>query len=641
MKRRWAAETILFLLAALLGAVGQISAQTEHSGALVRSTPEAEGVSSEAITKLIGELDQNIDTMNSLMILRHGKVIAECWWAPHTPETTHALYSLTKSFTSTAIGFAVAEGKLALDDPVTSFFPDELPAEPSENLKKMRVRDLLSMSCGHEDEAKRPTEGTWTKAFLAHPVPFEPGTHFRYNTPGSYMLSAILQKTTGQSAADWLQTRLFDRLGIERPFWEASPQGVSIGGQGLFLHTEDIAKFGQLYLQKGIWNGERVLPAEWVEEATRKQVSNGDDPASDWNQGYGFQFWRCRHNIYRGDGAYCQFCVVIPDRDMVIASTADAPVYQQILNYYWDILLPAIADAPMAENPEQLAALQKAENGLVAKPGCSASEVRDIAVKSEILGREVACRVYLPKNYLTFGGPWPTLYLLHGFGDDQTTWLNPERGRLQEVADTIFPEHPEQKRIIICPDGQKTWYLNDAAGKDRYEDFVTQELIPTVEKSFRCAPGRENRAVAGLSMGGYGSLLWALHHPELFSACYAISAGVWTDDDFRGLPFERFQMYFGERLGAIGENDNRLSETYQKNNILALIGAVKEADAAKVRFFLDCGDDDALLDGNLAVFHAMRSKKMPVELRVRDGGHSWSYFSTALPTLFEFLATAP
>lgn len=644
MRPRLIFGAMLFLSVLLLTRTEKIGAQTETSDTLARSTPEAEGVASEAIVRLIGELDKNIDTMNSLMILRHGKVIAECWWAPHTAETPHALYSLTKSFTSTAVGLAVAEGKFSLDDPVIGFFPDELPAEPSENLKKMTVRDLLTMSCGHENEATRPSEGTWTKAFLAHPVVFEPGTHFCYNTPGSYMLSAILQQTTGQTTADWLQTRLFDKLKIKKPFWETSPQGVSIGGQGLFLCTEDIAKFGQLYLQEGIWNGEQILPAEWVSEATRKQVSNGDDPDSDWKQGYGFQFWRCRHNIYRGDGAYCQFCVVIPEQDMVIASTADSAVYQEILNYYWDILLPAISDSPLDENPEQLAALKKAQTTLTAKPGCSASEVRNITISSEILGRDVACRVYLPKNYLTMGGSWPTLYLLHGFGDDETAWLNPERGRLQETADAIFPNHPEQKRIIVCPDGQKTWYFNDAAGQDRYEDFVVKEMIPKVEETFRCAPGRENRSVAGLSMGGYGALLWTLHHPELFSACYAISAAVWTDDDFQAMPYEQFKMFFGDRFGAIGENDDRVNENYRKNSILALIALLDDSDASpshKVRFFLDCGDDDFLLDGNYALFQALKAKNIPVELRVRDGGHSWTYFSSALATMFEWLAQAP
>jgi CubicO group peptidase (beta-lactamase class C family) len=317
---------------------------------LPRSVPETQGVSSADIRAFVEAADKQIDTMHSFMLLRHGQVIAEGWWKPQAADKPHVLWSLSKSFTSTAVGLAVTEGKLSVDDPVLKFFPQDAPAEISENLKAMRVRDLLTMSAGHEAEAKFTSDKPWVQTFLAQPVPHKPGTHFLYNSPGSYTLSAIVQKVTGQTVLDYLRPRLFEPLGIENPQWGSSPQGMSLGGWGLKIGTEDIAKFGQLYLQKGKWNGKQLLPAEWIEQATSKQVSNGTDPASDWNQGYGFQFWRCRHGAYRGDGAFGQFCIVLPRQDVVIAMTADTKDLQGVLNLVWDKLFIGIHDSPLPAN---------------------------------------------------------------------------------------------------------------------------------------------------------------------------------------------------------------------------------------------------------------------------------------------------
>ena len=173
-------------------------------------------------------------------------------------------------------------------------------------------------------------------------MPHLPGTHFKYNTAGTFIQSAIVQKVTGQTVFDFLRPRLFEPLGIEHPVWDANFQGISLGGYGLRVRTEDIAKFGQLYLQKGRWNGKQLVPAEWVTMATAKQTSNGSNPKSDWNQGYGFQFWRCRHNAYRGDGAFGQYCLVMPDQDAVVAITSGVKDMQAVLNVIWDKLLPAM-----------------------------------------------------------------------------------------------------------------------------------------------------------------------------------------------------------------------------------------------------------------------------------------------------------
>src|ERR1043166_2013844 len=280
--------------------------QAQAASPLPRSTPEAQGVSSAAISELVNSLDQ-IDGMHSLMVLRHGHVIAEGWWAPYDAEHNHMLFSLSKSFTSTGVGLAVAEGKLSIDDEVLKFFPEDAPPEPSNNLKAMRVRDLLVMSRSEEDEPSAAADIVSPKSFLAQPVPHLPGTQFKYNTAGTFMQSAIVQKVTAQTVLDFPHPRLFEPLGIEHPLWETNFQGISLGGYGLRVRTEDIAKFGQLYLQKGNWNDKQLIPAAWVAMATSKQTSNGSNPKSDWNQGYGFQFWRCRHNAYRGDGAFGQY----------------------------------------------------------------------------------------------------------------------------------------------------------------------------------------------------------------------------------------------------------------------------------------------------------------------------------------------
>ncbi len=327
--------------------------------AFPRSSPEAQGISSEAIFDFIQTADHEVDSMHSFMLVRHGHVVAEAWWEPETADNPHVLWSLSKSFTSTAVGLAVEEGRLSIDDPVLKFFPDDAPADPSENLKAMRVRDLLTMSTGHQDEVNLREAADWVRAFLAHPVPHKPGTHFRYNTPATYMQSAIVQNVTGQTVLEYLTPRLFEPLGIEQPKWDSSPQGITLGGYGLFLRTEDIAKFGQLYLQHGQWEGRQLIPAAWIEQATSKQVSNGSNPDSDWNQGYGFQFWRCRHGAFRGDGKDGQFCVVLPEQDAVIAITANSRDLQGQLTVVWDKLLPAFGDKPLPENPAQQAKLKE------------------------------------------------------------------------------------------------------------------------------------------------------------------------------------------------------------------------------------------------------------------------------------------
>ena len=348
-------------------AAASAAASERSSSALPRSVPEAQGISSTAILEFVQAADKQVADMHSFMLVRHGHVVAEGWWTPYAAETRHMLYSLSKSFTSTAVGLAVADGKLSIDDEALKFFPDDAPANPTNNLKSMRVRDLLCMSTGHQIEVRlsETNELPWTKSFLAHPVPHKPGTHFQYNTPATYMQSAIVQKVTGQTVLDYLRPRLFNPLGIENPTWGTSPQGISLGGYGLSIRTEDIAKFGQLYLQKGRWQEKQLVPSAWVEAATARQTSNGSNPKSDWDQGYGYQFWRCRHGAYRGDGAFGQYCLVMPEQDAVIAITSGTRDMQAVLNLIWDKLLPAMQSTPLPANGPARKELERALSKLV------------------------------------------------------------------------------------------------------------------------------------------------------------------------------------------------------------------------------------------------------------------------------------
>ena len=366
-------KTILVLIWLIVFGWVSLAAGTS-SQSLPRSSPEKQGISSSAILAFVEAADTEVDTMNSFMLLRHGTVVAEGWWAPYDAKSPHMLFSLSKSFTSTAVGLAIADGKLSLDDEVLKFFPEDAPSEPSTNLKAMRIRDLLCMSTGHQTEATLSANEPWTKTFLAHPVPFKPGTHFLYNTPASYMLSAIVQKVTGMKVLDFLRPRLFEPLGIENPTWDTSPQGINLGGYGLSVRTEDIARFGQLYLQKGEWGGRQLVPASWVAAATMRQTSNGSNPKSDWDQGYGYQFWRCRYGQYRGDGAFGQFCVVLPDLDAVVAITGGYRNMQAVLDLVWEKLLPAMESAPLPANREANEKLLKRLASLAVRPPAGQSQ---------------------------------------------------------------------------------------------------------------------------------------------------------------------------------------------------------------------------------------------------------------------------
>lgn len=315
--------------------------------------PEALDISSAGIQAFLDALAASGLEIHGLILLRHGKIACEMAWQPYTNDTPHVLFSLSKSFTSTAVGFAIAEGKLALTDRISDLLPDKLPAAPSDALQSVTVEHLLTMSSGLDPKSDSidDDEPDWAKHTLSFPIVHTPGSFFHYNSLGSHLLSEIVQRVTGEKMRDYLVPRLFEKIGIAPPAWDESPTGVNTGGWGLHLSSRDIARFGQLLLQDGVWDGERVLPEGWVALATRKHVDNRHHSKNpDWQEGYGFQFWRCQHGYFRGDGMHGQLCWVLPEQDVVIAVTAgleDMGAQAALLHEH---LIPAI-DAPHADRP--------------------------------------------------------------------------------------------------------------------------------------------------------------------------------------------------------------------------------------------------------------------------------------------------
>ena len=357
-----------FITVSLLFLLLNIEVTAQKKEAFKQSDPESEGVSSDGINKFLDAANKSKTEFHSIMILRHGKLITQGWWNPYSAELKHTMYSCSKSFTATAIGFAVSEKRFTVNDKVISFFGDNLPDTISNYLAGLTVKDVLSMSDGqYPDPTSTITsrDSNWARSFLKLPILYKPGTKFLYNSLGTYMLSAIVQKVTGQKVIDYLQLRLFTPLGIEGMDWEVDPKGINTGGWGLRIKTEDMAKFGQLFLQKGKWNGKQILPEAWVNEASTAKIIQHPDytkakqDSSDWEQGYCYQMWRCRHNAFRADGAFGQFIIVLPDEDAVIAITAETPNMQDELNLVWQYLLPGFNKEKLPENVSAATALRQ------------------------------------------------------------------------------------------------------------------------------------------------------------------------------------------------------------------------------------------------------------------------------------------
>jgi CubicO group peptidase (beta-lactamase class C family) len=286
----------------------------------------------------------------SVVVLQHGEKVGEYH---REPERVRQQYSATKSFTSTAVGIAIDEGLLSLDDRVLEFFPEEAPACPSNNLINLKVKDLLKMAVGHDNgylmadgsfgttPRGEVLEKNWVNYCLNQQFPYKPGEKFIYNNAAAYLAGVIVQKLSGELLEDYLMPRLFQPVGISKPIWEKCPMGYNFGAGGLELKVSDLSKFGQLYLQKGVWKGKQLLSGSWVKEATSKQIDT--DNRGDWGQGYGYQFWRGEYNSYRADGKYGQYCIVLEKENAVIAINSHSNHVRRILENLWVEVWPQLA----------------------------------------------------------------------------------------------------------------------------------------------------------------------------------------------------------------------------------------------------------------------------------------------------------
>ena len=294
--------------------------------------------------------------MHSVMVVRHGHVVAEGWWAPYSAERPHLLYSLSKIFTSTAAAFAQAEGLLDLEDTVVSHFGEFEADITDRRSRAITLRHVAAMASGHTremlSEAAMRDPGEPIRGFLSIPPDRDPGTVFAYSQPCTFALASVIQRSAGVPLTEYLRPRLFDPLGIGHVGWQTWSSGLEQGFSGLHARTEDIAKLGQLYLQRGRWGDTQLIGEEWVANATSIKIDTPGEANTDWRQGYGFQFWMARHG-YRGDGAFGQFCVILPEHDTVIATTACTMDMQAVLDAMWTYLLPGLGVSTPDANSAQ------------------------------------------------------------------------------------------------------------------------------------------------------------------------------------------------------------------------------------------------------------------------------------------------
>lgn len=261
--------------------------------------------------------------------------------------------------------------------------------------------------------------------------------------------------------------------------------------------------------------------------------------------------------------------------------------------------------------------------------------IEERTVKSSALNRAVKYTIYLPADYETSERTYPVVYLLHGYTDDNTGWL--QFGEINRLVDAAIADGTLPPMIIVMPNADSSWYINSYDGKEKYEDFFIKEFIPTIEKTFRIKADRRFRGIAGLSMGGYGSLIYSLKYPELFSAAAPLSAAVWDDNAVITTPDKTYDQIFGQLYGRGLKGKDRLNNAWYSNSVLKLVETKSADDLKKVRYWIDCGDDDFLTKGNCLLHIALTEKGVPHEYRVRDGAHTWTYWRTGIVPALAFI----
>lgn len=430
-----------------------------------RVTPESVGINSETIEWLLDQLESDFTEPHGLMIMRHGKICAEGWWSPYAPGIRHGQQSHSKTYAATAVGIAYTEGLLTLDEKVIDIFPEEAPEHPSENLQKLTVKDVLCMGCGM-DTMPAPTKD-WIRDFLAIPVNHEPGTTYMYNSVGSTLLGAIVRKKTGLGLHAYLRPRLYDKIGIfsDNHIWLNMPDGMEVGGGGLYATTEDNLRLMKLYADDGVWEGERILAPDYVKLATTLQNESATEalnnpPATDNFLGYGFQIWMCQpKGVYRADGAMGQFTIVVPDKDMIIAITenaAGAHWAQKTLDVMWEFLDKIAQDVTVCENPKAAQRLQR-------RMSCLALPRVHYAPYSPVI-REVDGKKYeVKQGSFSFDGM--------GFG----RFMSGAKAA-EPIRDFSFVFGPDNV-VLDYSDGQKHLHLTAALDGTRRWNAIGEEVI--------------------------------------------------------------------------------------------------------------------------------------------------------------------
>lgn len=324
-------------------------------GYLERCSLAQAGIRAEGVRQFLDEVEKAGYHLHSFMITRHGKVAYECSWAPYRLDEEHLMHSFTKGLVATAIGILEGEGRLALDDKVVSYYPEYDLKDREGRLGNMTLCHLLTMTGGHGDVPDRHGCDDEILTFLNHPMKYEPGTHFMYDSLGTHMLASIVKRVTGCNLFQFLQLRLFDPMGIQGVYCDSCASGKDQGGGGSRMKTEDMAKITVLFLNGGMWEGQQLVPKDWIDRMTAVQFEESIDASNpdweDWRCGYGFQVWMCQiPHTFRFDGMYGQFGVVLKDYDASIVTTCGENYTQAVLRLMWQYLIPAMEEGTAKED---------------------------------------------------------------------------------------------------------------------------------------------------------------------------------------------------------------------------------------------------------------------------------------------------
>lgn len=463
---------------------------------LPRSRPEAEGVPSAALSALLDRWEAVGVEAHGLLVLRHGRVVAEGSWTPYRRDRIQLVYSVSKTFTSCAVGFAEAEGLLRLDERLVDVFP-EAAGVAGPLASRLTLHHVLSMSTGHEADTLVWREhglAGFPAEFLAQEPEREPGSWFVYHNGATLMAALAVQRRSGERLLDYLRPRLLDPLGIPEAAW-AGQDGLDAGYSGLHVSTEAVARLGELLRLDGTWEGRRILPQGWVARASGAHVSTAEHPGTtDWQQGYGYQLWRCRDDAFRADGAWGQFAVVVPDAGLVVAVTTCSPDTQALLDGIWEVLLPALSPAPL-----------DAGDG-AADEAAGAAEAPEAPEAAEALGRRLrgaALPAPASSGPAPGEGPWEFAH--------EPTEAHPALSGVTVAADSaggwVLTIDDGKRLVVPCGDGAwpqpqgSPWVAAGGwTGPGVFEAHVAAIETPHVLR-LRCADGRVEASWNGQPLG--------------------------------------------------------------------------------------------------------------------------------------------